>query len=459
MAEERTDENIELIRGDPKIAIRKLAVPTMMSMLILMIYNLADSLWVAGLGADALAAVGFITPVFFIIINVGNGIGAGANSLIARAIGAENKELADNAAVHSLYLSIVLSILVPIILIPSLRPILIMMGAGQAIQMGIDYGNIMFAFTFFFILSGVLQSLLRAEGDVKRAMNATIVTSILNIILDPLFIYPTGWGVAGAAWATVISVAISCIIMGWWIWGKKDTYLTISRKAFHYKNYILKEIAVVAVPNMTEGITFSVMIIFINMMLTIAAGTTAVAVYTSSARINQLAMIPLMGIGTAMLTVAGAAYGQRNYAKLEEAHSYSIKFGYMISIILIFVMFFGSDYISLIFAYTDQSAVLAPMISEVLKILCFFLLALPAGMMSAMVFQGVGKGFTSLAITIFRALILELLLAWFFGLFLGWGEAGIYIGMVLAATIGSVIAYIWCKLYIRGLKKKEKIEA
>ena len=303
----------------------------------------------------------------------------------------------------------------------------------------------MFGFTFFFVLSGVLQSLLRAEGDVKRAMNVTIVTSVLNIVLDPIFIYPTGWGVSGAAWATVLSVAVSCVIMGWWIWGKKDTYLTVTRKAFEYKNHILKEIAVVAVPNMTEGITFSVMIIFINMMLTIAAGTTAVAVYTSAARINQLAMIPLMGIGTAMLTVAGAAFGQRDYHKLEEAHSYSIKFGYMISIVLIFIMFFGSDYIALLFAYSDQSASLAPMISSVLKILCFFLLAIPAGIMSAMVFQGVGKGFTSLAITVFRALIIELLLAYFLGLVLGFGEAGIYSGMVLAAAIGSVIAYIWCK--------------
>ena len=227
----RTEENIELIRGDPKRAIRKLSVPTMMSMLILMIYNLADSLWVAGLGADALAAVGFITPVFFIIINVGNGIGAGANSLIARAIGAENKELADNAAVHTLLLSIILSIIVPIILIPFMGPLLNLMGAGSSTQLGIEYGQIMFGFTFFFVLSGVLQSLLRAEGDVKRAMNVTIVTSVLNIVLDPIFIYPTGWGVSGAAWATVLSVAVSCVIMGWWIWGKKDTYLTVTRKA------------------------------------------------------------------------------------------------------------------------------------------------------------------------------------------------------------------------------------
>lgn len=103
-------------------------------------------------------------------------------------------------------------------------------------------------------------------------------------------------------------------------------------------------------------------------------------------------------------------------------------------------MFFGSDYIALIFAYTDQSASLAPMISSVLNLLCFFLLALPAGMMSAMTFQSVGKGTTSLVITIFRALIIELVLAYFLGIVLGYGEAGIYSGMVLAAAIGSIIA-------------------
>ena len=108
---------------------------------------------------------------------MGNGIGAGANSLIARAIGAENKELADNAAVHTLLLSIILSIIVPIILIPFMGPLLNLMGAGSSTQLGIEYGQIMFGFTFFFVLSGVLQSLLRAEGDVKRAMNVTIVTS------------------------------------------------------------------------------------------------------------------------------------------------------------------------------------------------------------------------------------------------------------------------------------------
>ena len=84
--------NVSMITGDPKKAIIKLAIPMMFSMLLIMLYNIADSIWVAGLGADALAAIGFITPLFMILVGLGNGIGAGANSLIARNIGAENYE-------------------------------------------------------------------------------------------------------------------------------------------------------------------------------------------------------------------------------------------------------------------------------------------------------------------------------------------------------------------------------
>lgn len=450
--DDRTKRNIELIRGDPKIAIRKLSYPTMLSMFLVMLYNIADSLWVAGLGSNALAALGFISPLFFIIVNVGNGIGAGANSIIARAIGAKNKPLADNSAVHSILIAVILSVLVPVLLVPFLKEILLLMGAGSSLQMGLDYGNVVFICTFSFIFNGVLAAILRSEGDATRSMYAVAVTAVLNIVLDPIFIYVFGMGVGGAAWASVISSLIACFVMAYWIWVNKDTYLNITRSAFKYDSYILKQIGLVAIPNMAEGIVFSVMMMVMNWMLTLVAGTTAVAVYTSAGRINQLAMIPLIGVGTAMLTVAGAAYGAKDYDKLEFAHKYAIKLSYIVSIILCIVMFFGSDYIALLFAYTDQSAMLAPLISEVLKILCLFLLAVPAGMISAMVFQGIGKGVISFVITLFRALLLEIALAYFFGVILHLGQRGIYGGMVLAAAIGSVIAYILCRLYIKGLK-------
>lgn len=449
----KSQKNIDLIRGDPKVAIRKLSGPTMLSMLLIMLYNLADSLWVAGLGADALAALGFITPLFMILIGVGNGIGAGATSLIARAIGAKNKKLADNAAVHSVVFAVILSILIPLILIPFLKDILLLMGAGNTYQYGLDYGNIVFMGMIVFILSGVFSALLRAEGDVNRSMYAVAVTAILNMVIDPLLIYVAGWGISGAAWATLLSSLISVIVMAYWIWGKSDTYLKITKSNFNYQNYILKEISLVAIPNMTETVVFSVMVMCINAMLTIVGGTTEVAAYSAASRINMFTMIPLIGIGTAMLTVAGVAFGSKDYDKLSEAHSYSIIFGYIISIILCIIMFFGADYISMIFTYTDQSASLAPMIANVLRILCFFLLAIPAGMMSAMTFQGVGKGMTSLAITIFRALLIEIALAYILGIVLGFGVSGIYSGMVLAAVIGTIVSYGWCKLYLRRLKQ------
>ncbi|MBE6493303.1 MAG: MATE family efflux transporter [Methanosphaera stadtmanae] len=449
----KSQKNIDLIRGDPKVAIRKLSVPTMMSMILIMLYNLADSLWVAGLGADSLAALGFITPLFMILIGVGNGIGAGATSLIARAIGAKNKKLADNAAAHSVVFAVIISLIIPIILIPFLKDILLTMGAGNTYQYGLAYGNIVFLAMIVFILSGVLSALLRAEGDVNRSMYAIAITAILNIVIDPLFIYTLGWGIAGAALATVLSSLISVIVMAYWIWGKNDTYLKITKSNFEYKNSILKDISLVAIPNMTETVVFSIMIMCINAMLTMVGGTTEVAAFSAASRINQFAMIPLIGIGTAMLTVAGAAFGSKDYDKLSEAHSYSIVFSYIISIILCIIMFFGSDYISMIFTYTDQSAALSPLISNILRILCFFLLAIPAGMMSAMTFQGVGKGMTSLAITIFRALLIEIALAYILGIVLGLGVNGIYSGMVLAAVVGTIVSYGWCKLYLNRLKR------
>ena len=98
------NKNIELIRGDPKVAIRKLSVPTTIAMLIVMVYNLTDSIWIAGIGANAIAATGFTAPLYMFIGGVGNAIGSGGNSLIARAIGAKDKELADNAGCHTVLL-------------------------------------------------------------------------------------------------------------------------------------------------------------------------------------------------------------------------------------------------------------------------------------------------------------------------------------------------------------------
>lgn len=209
----------------------------------------------------------------------------------------------------------------------------------------------------------------------------------------------------------------------------------------------------VAIPSTLENIVFSALAIIINSMLVLAAGTTAVAVYTASMRIVQLAMIPLIGLGTAVLTVAGVAYGAHNYKNLKTAHSYSIKVGFLISIILGAIMFVFSSPIATIFSYTAASASLSPQIATAISVLSLFVLAIPHGIMSSMMFQGVGKGTYSLLITLLRSLILETVFAYLFCFTFGWGLTGIYAGVVFGCFVGGTIGYVWAKLFIRRFKQ------
>lgn len=280
--------NVSMITGDPKKAIIKLAIPMMFSMLLIMLYNIADSIWVAGLGADALAAIGFITPLFMILVGLGNGIGAGANSLIARNIGAENYEQANNAALHGILLSIVISIVCTVFVLIFMVPILQIMGAGSTIQYALDYSYIVFGFLFVFVYSNVASAVFRSEGDMRRATIAIAVTAILNMILDPIFIYTLNMGIAGAGWATALSATMSCVIMSYWIWGKKDLYLDLSPKNFKFDKQIIIDTLLVAIPSTLENIVMSALMIIVNAMIVMAAGTTTVAVYTASMRIVQL---------------------------------------------------------------------------------------------------------------------------------------------------------------------------
>ena len=456
-------KNIEMITGDPKKAIVKLALPMMLSMLLIMLYNIADSIWVAGLGPDALAAVGFITPLFMVLIGLGNGIGAGANSLIARNIGAKNRDQANNAGLHAIVLSIIVSLVFTVLIEVFMVPILQFMGVGNTIQYAMDYSYIIFGFLFIFVFSGVASAIFRSEGDMRRATIAIAVTAVLNIILDPIFIYVLNFGISGAAWATVVSATMSCIVMSYWIWVKKDLFLDLSPKNFKYSSHIMINTLQVAIPSTLETIVFSALAIIINSMLVLAAGTTAVAVYTASMRIVQLAMIPLIGIGTAVLTVAGVAYGAHNYKNLQTAHSYSIKIGFIVSIILGALMFIFSGQIAAVFSYTQASAGLASEIATAISVLSLFVLAIPHGIMSSMMFQGVGKGTYSLLITLLRSLILESVFAYLFCFIFGWGLPGIYGGVVFGCFVGGTIGYIWAKLFIRkfkeiSIKKYEKHE-
>jgi len=447
------DKRVSMITGDPKKAIRTLSIPMIVSMLLMMAYNLVDSIWVAGLGPNSLAALGFITPVFMMVVGLGNGLGAGANSLISRCIGAKNKKGSDNAAIHSIILTLVLSLVLTAIILIFLKNILLAMGAGESLNLAVQYGQIVFGGLIFLIFSSVASGILRAEGDVKRPMYAMATTAVLNTILDPIFIYYLGWGVSGAAIATVISATISSALILYWLLLKRDTYVSLSRKDFHASWNVIKNILLVGLPASAEFFVMSILGIVLNIMLVINGGTEAVAVYTAGWRVVMIAMIPAIGIGTAAITVAGAAYGSRKYDNISTALNYSAKLAIGIALLTGLIIYVFASNIASIFAYSSQSAFMAPSIAAFLQVMCLFLIVVPLGITASSVFQGMGKGVTSLILTVIREVLFISGFAYFISFVLGIGEHGVWWGIVIGGAFGCAIAFIWASRFIKALKR------
>lgn len=445
------NSNIEMITGDPKKAINKLSIPIIASMFLIFANNIIDSIWVAGLGAEPLAALGYITPLFMILVGFGNGLGAGGNSLISRYIGAEDKASANNAAIHNLILSIIVSIVISIIFIVLMEPLLKMMGATSVLKYALDYGFIIFMWTFALLMPPIVGGAFRAEGDIKRATIPIALAAIINMILDPIFIYTLNMGIQGAAWATALGPFISLLLMFYWIFIKKDTYLSYNIKDFHNDLKMYKDILVVGIPASLEQLVLSVLTIFVNYMLTIVSGPTSVAVYTAGWRIVNIGMLPAIGVGTAAISVAGVAYGAKKYENLRITARYAVKVALIASIIVCIILNVFSNQIAFIFSYSENSAHLEPLIASFLQIMCLFILYVPFGASAGNVFQGVGKGTISFLLTTFREFILVLIFAYLLGFTFNMGEFGIYCGMLLGGGIGSLICYLCIELYINKL--------
>ncbi|WP_461436621.1 MATE family efflux transporter [Methanosphaera sp.] len=447
------NENIEILRGDPKKALIKLAVPMIFALLLISLNHIIDRIWVAGLGTDPLAAIGFVSPIFMIIIGIGNGLGAGSNSLIARYIGAKDHKKASNSALHSILIVSLGSLLIPLILIPFYDQIIFYMGASSVINYARDYGIILIIGTFAFLFNILFSSQLRAEGDMKKATFTMAAVDILNIIMDPIFIYTFNLGIKGAALATVLSSILPTIIAVYWLFVKKNTFLDYGIDNFRYNFGYIKDILTVGIPASLEQLIISLVNIILNSMLVIVAGTSIIAAFNISFTILQLGMMPCIAIGTAAITVAGVAYGAKEFDKVKTTCHYGIKISMMIAGMITALIIIFAPQVALLFTYSQSNAELYQLIIDVLRVVSVFLIVTPVGGICAMTFQGMGKGVISLILTIVRELIFVVVLSYIFGIILNLGVNGVLIGFIMGLTVGSIISFIIFELFMKKIKE------
>ncbi len=444
---EKTEE-IDLIVNHPKKAINKLAAPIIISNLFMMLNNVIDGIWVSGLGPNALAAVGFVTPLFLGMVGFANGLGAGSNSLIARCIGAEDYHKAGNSAIHSIILSIIVTVISTVGMLFLLKPLLLLMGAGEVITETMAYGTYIIGGIFSVFIPAMMAAIFRSQGEIRRASYPLMFTAIINMILDPIFIYTLNFGVAGAAIATVVAGTLPMFVMMYWMFYLQDSFLKVKMSEYKRDLGIYKDILVVGIPASLEQFILSTVSILMNYWLTLLSGTVAVAAYTATWRLVALGLAPLIGIGMAALTVGGAAYGARNLKNFKTSLNYGIKLGLISSVLICSFLFIFAEPLSYIFSYSANAAVLSSRVVECIRILCFFLLLMPLGIVAGNLFQSMGKGTISLAITFLRAFVLEVVFVALFAFVLNLADIGIYLGMVCGMMVGAILAYIFINYYL-----------
>ncbi len=444
-------EGVAVLTGDPKRAIFKISGPLMVAMLFQAAYNLADAVWVAGLDSNALAAVGFIAPIFMIFIGLGSGLGVGVTSAASRRIGANDKAGADNAAMHGIAIALILSAVLTPALLLFIDPLVLALGAGETAAYAVEYGSIIFAGTVFILLADILSAVFTAEGNTRRTMYAAAASTALNIVLDPLLIYGAGMGITGAAWATLISAGTICALFLYWFLIRKDTYITIDWRRFSPQRHAAMDILAVGIPTSLEFVLMSVAAIAVNGILVHVAGPDAVAVYTGGWRIVFFALIPFIAMSMAVASVSGAAYGGRKHDKIRVAHSFAVRSGIFIGLGLALFTWLFAPSISWIFTYSAGSAHLSSGITAFLMTMCFTFPFISPGMMSAGVFEGTGKGIFALAVEFVRNLVFIVVFAYFFAFVLDLGETGVWWGIVAGNILGGLVGYGWARLYIARL--------
>ena len=394
-----------ILKGPILKAILTLSLPIMISNLIQTIYNLTDTYFVSKLGTSQMAAMQITFPIIFLMISLGAGLSVGGIALISQYVGAKRIEDAKRVAGQLVTASLIISVFVSIIGFLFAERLLIIMNAeGDLLKYATQFTRIMFLGAPTMFITFAFNGMKQGQGDMITPMLVSGGSVILNIILDPIFIFVFDWGIQGAAAATVLSRGLFNILALYLIFSKKHNTLKIERKDLKLNKEYLGKIAEVGAPAAfgqgTTALGFAVMNAFI-----ISYGETIVTAFAIGNRWNSLILMPAMGIGGALSTIIGQNIGAGNVKRASKAFFTSIMFSTSIMIAGGFIMWFFTK--GLVQIFTDDVFI----IKEASAYLKLIIMTLPVvGMFSCLtgLFQGSGHTLSAMFISMGRLWLLRI---------------------------------------------------
>lgn len=427
--------------------ILSMSLPTMFSMIIQAMYNIVDSVFVSSLGQDALTALSLAYPLQLMTISVAVGTGVGINSFISRRLGEKNQELANNGAANGIFISIISWLVFLLVGIFLTVPFFKLFNPTPGVmKYGVDYTSIILIFSVGVMVEIAIEKVLQATGNMIFPMIFQLIGAVTNIVLDPLFIFGIGpfprMEVAGAAIATVIGQILAMLFAIYIFFFKKHA-VQVHVRNFKPSLKIIKNIYAVGFPSIIMQSISSVLVVGLNAIL-MGFSEAAVSVHGIYYKMQSFVFMPVFGLNQGLMPIMGYNFGAKNKDRLHSA----IRYGCIIAAFIMLcgtVIFwiFPAQILSLFNANDD-------ILNMGIKAMRFISLSfLPAAIdiIFSTTFQAVGKGFSSMILSLLRQLVFILPAAFVLSNF---GVNAVWFAYPIA-EVGALIVAIF--LYTRINRK------
>ena len=400
---------MDILTDDIKILIRKLAIPASVGTLFQTLYNIVDTYFAGKISPEALSALAKSFPIYFILIASSIGITVAGTSLIGNSLGEKNNKKASTFFSQLIIFSFILTLFIAFVGLTYSDNVFILMGSTEEVKnLGLDYTNIIFYGSFLFILVVALNSLLHAEGDTKTYRNALIIACLLNIFLNPILIFGfwfiPAFGMKGIGIATLIAQSVSLIIIFNKVL-KSNLIKNLIINNFIPKIYYFKNIFFQSMPIIISICGYSVAsaIVFKYAGL---SGEYAAAGYGAGTRIEQVVLLPILGINTAIITIIAQNFGAKNTLRIKQTYITAIKYAFIIMIISSLFVYLLAEVITGLFS-KDLNVIEFGKLY--LQISAFVLPAYPIFFLSNGFFMALKKAEKALVANIFRNVIFPFL--------------------------------------------------
>ena len=449
-------KSIKLTKDPIWTLLRRVTIPASVGSLFQTFYNLVDT-WFAGrISAEAIGAIAKSFPIYFTIIAVGVGLGAATNALIGNSIGEKKIRVASLYVAQSLIFAVLVSIIVTIFGLNASNYLLGVMGSDEAgIILTREYLDIIFYGTFIVLIQISLNGTLNAQGDTRSYRNVLIFSFFLNIFLNPLFIWGygfiPGFGIAGLAIATVISQSIGTIYLAFKV-NNCQIRNYLKPQCFIPKFEYLKSLTNQAVPVMFSMLFIGVGIF--NILYFIGKfGDLATAGYGAALRVEQVFLLPVIGLNTAVLSIGGQNFGAKAYNRIRELYTKALFFGISFMTVAGVIIFFGAEFFVSLFT-DNQEAVMSGTIY--LKVAALIGPIYPVFFITTAVFQAVKKPLYSLYLSILRLTAFPFLSLWYVINIRGGDYQDIFYTIMVTNWAMGIAVLIFIGYFLNNVFKQNK---